>query len=48
MAKADGVPMTDQPLLPGGLYLVFPESAGQPRKSIIVQNYVPRSKPSMK
>ncbi|MGH6846826.1 MAG: hypothetical protein ACREC0_05145 [Methylocella sp.] len=48
MAKADGVPMTDQPLLPGGLYLVFPESAGQPRKSIIVQTYVPRSKPSMK
>lgn len=48
MAKADGVPMTDQPLLPGGLYLVFRESPGQPRKSVIIQNYVPRSKPSMK
>lgn len=48
MARADGVPMTDQPLLPGGLYLVFRESPGQPRKSVIIQNYVPRSKPSMK
>jgi hypothetical protein len=48
MAEANGVPMTNQPLLPGGLYLVRPESAGQPRHSIIVQTYVPRSKPSIK
>lgn len=48
MAEANGVPMTNQPLLPGGLYLVRPESAGQPRESIIVQTYVPRSKPSNK
>ena len=48
MAEANGVPMTHQPLLPGGLYLVLPESAGQPRESIVVQTYMPRSKPSMK
>ena len=48
MAEANGVPMTNQPLLPGGLFLVRPESAGQPRKSIIVQTYVPRSKPPTK
>lgn len=48
MAEANGVPIPHQPLLPGGLYLVLPESAGQPRESIIVQSYVPRSKPSMK
>jgi len=48
MAEANGVPMANQPLLPGGLYLVRPESAGRPRESIIVQTYVPRSKPSIK
>jgi hypothetical protein len=48
MAEANGVPMANQPLLPGGLYLVRPESAGQPRQSIIGQTYVPRSKPSIK
>lgn len=46
MAKANGVPMTDQPLLPGGLYLVLGDSGGQPSRSIIVQTYVPRSKAS--
>jgi hypothetical protein len=40
-AMADGVPMTDQPLLPGGLYLVVTENGEQ--KSIIVRTYVPRS-----
>ncbi|HZV06253.1 MAG TPA: hypothetical protein VE999_14335 [Gemmataceae bacterium] len=48
IAEANGVPMANQPLLPGGLYLVRPENAGQPRESIIVQTYVPRSKPSIK
>jgi hypothetical protein len=47
MAEANGVPMANQPLLPGGLYLVRSESAGQPRQSIIVQTYAPRSKPSI-
>ena len=37
MAEANGVPMANQPLLPCGLYLVRPESAGRPRESIIVQ-----------
>lgn len=45
MAEANGVPMTDQPLLPGGLYLVLPGRDGQPQKGIVVQTYVPRSKP---
>jgi hypothetical protein len=45
MAEANGVPMTDHPLLPGGLYLVVADGDGQPTKSIIVQTYVPRSKP---
>jgi hypothetical protein len=44
IAEANGVPMTDQPLLPGGLYLVLPKKAGQPRKGIVVRTYVPRSK----
>jgi hypothetical protein len=47
MVEAEGVPIPDRPLLPGGLYLVFPEQAGQPRKSVVVQTYVPRSKPAM-
>src|SRR6185437_5375830 len=42
IARANGVPMTDQPLLPGGLYLVLPEHDGQPRKGIVVRSYVPR------
>lgn len=45
MAEANGMPMTDQPLLPGGVYLVLPKRDGQPHKSIVVQTYVPRSKP---
>ncbi len=45
IAEANGVPMTDQPLLPGGLYLVLPETCGEPQKCIVVQTYVPRSKP---
>ncbi|MDB6147595.1 MAG: nuclease [Spartobacteria bacterium] len=42
MAEANDVPMPDRPLLPGGMYLVFPEHDGQPRKSIVIQNYKPR------
>ncbi|WLA83229.1 HNH endonuclease [Bradyrhizobium elkanii] len=43
IAGADGLPMTDQPLLPGGLYLVFPEKPGEPRKTMVVRTYRPRS-----
>lgn len=46
MAEANGVPMVDQPLLPGGLYLLLTDENGLPSKSIIVQSYVPRSRPS--
>lgn len=42
LAEANGVPMPDRPLLPGGMYLVYPEQDGQPRRSVVVQNYVPR------
>ncbi|MBA1143267.1 hypothetical protein [Mesorhizobium neociceri] len=46
MAEANGVPITDKPLLPGGLYLVLTDRDGQPTKSLIVQTYMPRSKPT--
>lgn len=46
MAEANGVPMTDHPLLPGGLYMVLSEKGGHPGNAIVVQTYVPRSKPS--
>lgn len=45
MAEANGTPMIDQPLLPGGLYLVKTGQSGQPSEAIIIQNYVPRTKP---
>jgi hypothetical protein len=44
MLEANDAPMPDRPLLPGGMYLVFPEQDGQPRRSAVVQNYVPRWK----
>ena len=44
VARANGVPMTDEPLLPGGLYMVLSDDRGRP-KSIVVQTYVARSKP---
>jgi hypothetical protein len=37
MLEANGFPMIDQPILPGGMYLVLPEKDGKPRESIIVQ-----------
>ncbi|UVK37560.1 hypothetical protein LHFGNBLO_004616 [Mesorhizobium sp. AR10] len=46
MAEDNGVPITDKPLLPGGLYLVLTGRDGQPTKSLIVQTYMPRSKPT--
>jgi hypothetical protein len=46
LAAANGVPMTDQPLLPGGLYLVVAAEGGESQKSIVIQTYVPRSKSS--
>ena len=48
VAEANGMPMTDQPFLPGGLYLVQTGGGGQPSKGIIAQTYMPRSKPSTK
>ena len=47
MAEANGVSFTDQPLLPGGLYIVLSENGAQPAKSFIIQNYMPRSKPTL-
>lgn len=44
MVEADGLPMTDVPLLPGGMYLVLPQKGGQPRESIVIQSYMPRWK----
>lgn len=44
MAETEGVPAPDRPLLPGGMYLVFPEHEGQPRKTVLVQTYSPRWK----
>ena len=46
IAEASGVSMTDQPLLPGGLYAVVSGENRQMRRAIVVQTYVPRSKPS--
>lgn len=46
LAEANGMPLIDQPLLPGGLYLVQKGDNGQPSKSIIIRTYVPRTKPS--
>ena len=45
MATANGVLVIDDPLLQSGCYIVVPGNHGQP-KSIIVQTYVARSKPS--
>jgi len=45
LAEANGFPMTDQPLLPGGKYLVFEAKHGEPRKTMLIRSYVPRSKP---
>jgi hypothetical protein len=42
--EANDFPMPDRPLLPGGMYLVFPEQAGTPRRSVVVQTYVLRWK----
>ncbi|WP_146090456.1 HNH endonuclease [Rhodopseudomonas palustris] len=36
------IPIPDRPLLPGGLYLVFPQKGREPRKAIVVQSYVTR------
>ncbi len=44
LAEANGAPMTDKPLLPGGLYLVLNDDRGRPLESIVLQTYVPRSK----
>lgn len=46
LAEANGVTAPDQPLLPGGLYIVLTDDHGEPTESIIIQTYVPRSEPS--
>jgi hypothetical protein len=42
--EADGTPMPDKPLLPGGMYLVYPASEGESQRSLVVQTYMPRWK----
>jgi hypothetical protein len=42
--EANGFAMPHRPLLPGGMHLVFPAQDGRQRKSVVVQNYVPRWK----
>jgi hypothetical protein len=44
MAKAEGVPAPDLPLLPGGMYLVFPSQRGRTPKTAVIQTYEPRWK----
>jgi hypothetical protein len=44
LAEANDVPIPDRPLLPGGMYLVFAKKDAQPRRSVVVQTYVPRWK----
>jgi hypothetical protein len=44
VVEANDVPMPNRPLLPGGMYLVFAEKDAQPRRSVVVQTYVPRWK----
>lgn len=44
MVETEGAPAPDRPLLPGGMYLVFPRQEGQPHKAVVIQNYVPRWK----
>lgn len=46
LADANGVPMTYQPLLPGGLCLVLTDDGGRPSKDTPIQTYAPRSKTS--
>ena len=46
IAEANSVPMTSEPLLPGGLYLVVSGEDGQTSRTLVIQTYVPRSKPS--
>jgi hypothetical protein len=41
--EAEGMPLPDRPLLPGGLYLVLPEQDGEPRRGLVIQTYVPRT-----
>lgn len=47
MAEESGVPMLEEPLLPGGLFLGQSDASGGEARSVIIRNYVPRSKPSI-
>lgn len=46
IAEANGMPMTDQPLLPGGMYLVLKGGDGLPSRGIVVQTYTPCWQPT--
>lgn len=46
IAEANGVPMPEGPLLPGGMFLVLGGDGGKPSRKMVVQTYVPRSGPS--
>jgi len=43
IAKANGFTLPDQPLLPGGMVLVFDGSGGLPTRQLVVRGYTPRS-----
>lgn len=43
VAEANGVQTPDQPLLPGGVFIVLSEYEGKPKKVIVLSNYKPRS-----
>lgn len=45
MAEANGVPFINMPLLPGGLYLGLADEHGQPDRTVVIQTYVPRTRP---
>lgn len=44
LAEAEGVSAPDLPLLPGGIYLVFPSHRGSTPKASVIQTYEPRWK----
>jgi hypothetical protein len=44
LLEAEGIACPEKPLLPGGLFLVLGDNSETPRKSFVVQTYVPRSK----
>lgn len=43
IAAADGITISDEPLLPGGLFMIVADAAGAPLRRVLVRTYVPRS-----